>query len=491
MNEDGKHTVQKKKIYNDTGGNVEMKNNKYTLFKRTIQFAVVLLLMFQFIGISLLGPYTLRIHTVLGNESEIFEIWHNTSKITVSVVEHRPQIWDYRIQTFRNGAWEDNINRTNIQIEADNSTRHRFRVLVVSYFGWENISFINVTAWYDGGDENSEYNGTHGGNLNMMFSYDNTTGSGVGTKHWPPHEVRGFSVYEETADESLYSAHPASEAKYINFEFIPGGQFRYAPGPETWKNSNPTWPIVGYGDTTSGDKNQSYDTNKFLNNTYSWNFNISAITYKGRESAVEDEFGVYSYLSIVQAGDPTIIGEPGGKWSTNSTNPYNTGSENITVTTITNANYSLTARIPDNLTLQHYPLDPPPPAPIFINLSNHFIWIRGGTQTVSANFSNDQNYIFLYGGGDNETGEVTRYEFAEVNGTHKYTGEAGNDGLDPKYPNDYNYTADGGKRVFNGRNPRSNYIEFACFIPWGTPSGIYEAYINYRLTLEQEEGASN
>jgi len=118
------------------------------------------------------------------------------------------------------------------------------------------------------------------------------------------------------------------------------------------------------------------------------------------------------------------------------------------------------------------------------NISADNVWVRGGNRTVPKKFTTyGKDQVYLYGGGSDG---MPDYEKAEVNGTSKWAGEAGDDGLPYKYPDDYNYTDDGGTySVFNGPNDPSHYVEYTCYIPHGTQPGIYETTIQYKLKLEE------
>ena len=333
------------------------------------------------------------------DNGNIPQAWHNSSQLNVSVIVVRPEISWYSLQywNYSNG-WESRLNQ---QIDVNNSARYRFIVNITSYQGWDDIEYINISTWYDFGDEDSYYNQTKGGNLNMRFEYENTTATGdVATYNtpWPNEEVT-FTNNVENDVINPYTDWPQAESRNISFEFIPDYQFRYAPGP------NSGW------DTTKGQfmgcTNQS-----FLNNPRSWNFNIT-ITDSGENNSgipitswLADEFGVYSYSEIVSAGNPYIYGEPGGNYSVNDPS----GSGNITIVTRSNGNYSLSANLSD---LNHVTLSSN-------IISNESVWLRGGNRTSFDNFSKgpSSHPVFLYGGGYDG---MPNYQSAENNATNKST----------------------------------------------------------------------
>jgi hypothetical protein len=242
-----------------------------------------------------------------------------------------------------------------------------------------------------------------------------------------------------------------------------------------------------------------------LNNSWSWNLNISVVNKgmrgdgsvsnysTGFTSWVCDEFGVYTYTEIVSAGgDVTIMGAPGGNYSTNSSNPFNSGvSQNISLCTRSNGNYSLSVHIDDLLHTAAESLGyDRSTAPSHLILENDTIWVRGGTRTNRLNFSDASSrwWIGLYGVVDDTTGVASNFEAHEVNGSCKYTGEIAEDGESSGdlYPNDYNASADPGNdlRAFNGLNDVSHYVEFTCDIPLGAWAGKYSTFVYYHLQTE-------
>lgn len=363
------------------------------IVKKIIRLSVVIFLLLQLIQFSIVNPYDLNVNTLKGGSGDL-ETWFNESKLYVSLIVDQPQVWRYGLESLEGGSW---VDRTNQQITVDNQTKHRFMIQVVSYKGWSNISYINVTSWYDNGTDPSSYNETHGGNYNMRFVYDNTSNTTADISMlWPHHEVRDFNGYEENVTDEFvgdptFGPTETQEPEYpketfyndtvckkIYFEFIPGCQFRYAPGPATWDDTNST-------------VNSFIGHEEYLNNEKSWNFNITAITYDSFESSIADEFGVYSYTNIVQAGDPVIIGEPLHYRSTNSSNPYNDKSLNVTIQTVTNGNYSLCVNLSGDLVNIDNPSEV---------IDGERVYIRGGTRTTPGQFSDGgQDYVFYMGQG--------------------------------------------------------------------------------------------
>jgi hypothetical protein len=156
---------------------------------------------------------------------------------------------------------------------------------------------------------------------------------------------------------------------------------------------------------------------------WSWNFNISSTDASEYYAWATDEFGVYAYSEIVSVGWPTIVGSPGD----------NISATNITIITRSNGNYSLGVNLTNaihEIYSSYY-------------ISNQSIYLRGADKSTYGNFGVGTNRVYLYG--SNAT-----YKNAETNGT----------------------------------NVSSTDIEYRCYIPMGTHSGIYHSSIYYYLKTE-------
>ena len=364
---------------------------------------------------------------IKADNGDISEAWYNDSSLSVEVIVKSPQIWNYTFQYWNDssGGWESRIDQ---QIDVDN--KYRFVFTVVSYQGWDDIETINLTAWYDqGNDSSSYYNQTPGGNFNMKMQYVNTSATGNSSEFnylWPKNdeEVTYVNSSERNVTDCIAINWSDTEAKNISFEFIPGLQFRYAPGPSGGWNTN-----------TSTPHNTAWSN---LFNNYSWNFNIS-VTDSGENNSgvpinswVTDEFGVYSYTEICSAGNPYIRGYPGDNQSVNDDG----GSGNVTIETRSNGKYSLSANLSD---LQHQNIN------VTDVIDNDTVWLRGGDAETFTNFSKGSNSqpIYLYGGG--------------VDGLSYHQAEA-----------------------FNNSKITDD-LEYKCKIPTGILPGVYESTIYYRL----------
>ena len=511
------------------------------MIERKIVAVFVLLLLVASSIVSFTG-YMPTVYTVKADEVDNEEYnwmnsaesnysWHNTTYLNVTVESKYPKILWYDIQKYNvdgdksedmgtppAGATDDS-NWTSIRnnmTEVDNATWLRIVVNVSSDQGWGNIEYINVTGWHDNWDASldvdsgDKYNtsGNHGSNRNFFLSYHNNNSTDYNSVNesynikWPKNATEmtmGNFTSVEVEDNLGITG---GDARNLTFEFKPGYQFRYAPGPSgDWTN----YSVENRGGLPYSEQTGvvDYETSSWeqIENLGSWNFNItvknrgqrnngSHFDTDGFESWALDEFGVYSYTEIVSAENVELTGAPGESASTNSADPYNSGtSENVTIKTRSNGNYSLVVNISDLKHVSYNELKDDPAVEPYLKLNNETVFIRGGNLTEPQNFSNDgtDHFIALYGDITRTSGAITRYEKHEVNGTYKLAGENGTDGLDNNYPNDYDNETAGGHRLFNGLNNRSYYIEFRCDIPSNQWPGKYTTNVYYHLRTETQD----
>ncbi|UCF12603.1 MAG: hypothetical protein JSW06_11325 [Thermoplasmatales archaeon] len=327
----------------------------------------------------------------------INESWFNETTLNVTVLQLEPRINWYDFQYNQSGTW---VTRLNAQIDVNNSAEYRFIVNISSDQGWDDIEYMNITAWFDNGSEATTYNQTEGGNINLFLQYENTTGNANWTLHWPDNEVSFNSGNCIDTIETDPDGSPGNtECHNLSIPFIPSFQFRYAPGDGAW-------------DTTAG-----------FNDTRSWNFNITVEDQSGYASynnpilgETIDEFGVYSYTEIVSAGWPTITGNPGSTAIADS---------NITIETRSNNNYSLSADL-DQLNHTSNPT---------ANMPNTTVSLRGGNLTSVTPFPGT-GPLYLWGTNG------PSYQVAENNGTSLITNNVEYRIAIPlaQLPGDYNAT---------------------------------------------------
>jgi len=453
--------------------------------------------------------------------------WHNESYLNVTIESKRPRILWYDVQKCTSftssgetgpadidgATW---ISVRNNMTETDNETWYRFIINVSSDQGWDNIEYINISGWHDNGSDTETdgslssttgYNrtGNEGANRNFFFCYDNTTNvTGTYTMIYPTNGTEiTLGNYSENNVTDVLGIDGQTETHNISFVFKPGYQFRYAPGPgesSTWTNHSVSCDN-GMPSGTGFDATtwcwESFD------NTWSWNFNITvencgenwnASSGDGDgtdryKSWVRDEFGIYAYTEIVSADSADIFGAPGTTHSTNGSSWYNSNfnddnSENVTVRTRSNGNYSMSVNISD---LRHIAvINGDVPLTDSLKLDNKTIWVRGGNRSTSLNFSDTgRQVIWLYGLGndDGSVDDSTQWQEHEVNGTCKYTGEAtiadgGPAAKSEQFPNGYGYSS------YGSHNGNSTTIEFKCYIPAGQMAGKYQTHVYYHLRTQ-------
>ncbi len=170
--------------------------------------------------------------------------------------------------------------------------------------GWNYIGGIDIFAWYDNGNDLSNYNDTQGANLNFRLHFypdpvDPFNNSGTWELLWPVNGEVTLAGWYQTVEDGPSGTPGVNDANdyyllRVNVTF--GPQVRYAPGDGTWDIST----------------NQS-DRLVSLNDAYSWNFNITM--YDIDDPTVRqtryDEFGIYIYTEISVQNNPSGMGAPG------------------------------------------------------------------------------------------------------------------------------------------------------------------------------------
>ena len=345
--------------------------------KRLLSILLVVALVFSLSSNTFLfGPIIIF---TKADPGDITENWHNGTTLNVTVLQLQPRINSYGFEYNQSGTW---VDRLNAQIDVNNSAEYRFVVNVSSDQGWDDIEYINITAWFDYGSEASTYNSTLGGNLNLFLQYENTTGTANWTLQWPDDEAYlNLDDCNETITVDSDGSPGNTECYNLTFAFTPSYQVRYAAG-----DGAPWLDGPGYNDS------------------FSWNFNLSVEDQGGYLSYHNpiigesvDEFGIYSYTEIVSVGWPTITGNPGMTAIADS---------NITVESRSNNNYSLSVDL-DQLDHISNPT---------ANMANTTVSLRGGNLTTITQFPGD-GPLFLWGWNDSS------YQVAENNNLSHYTND--------------------------------------------------------------------
>ena len=314
------------------------------------------------------------------NPGDVNETWHNASLLTVTVTAPKPWITWYDFQD------SGSTSKLNSQVDVNN--QYKFCVNITQNSSWEDIDYVNITAWYDDNDDaGSSYNGTSGGNLNMFLQYVNTSGTGSFSMKWPDDEVTWGSGTETIHNSSCYN---------LTFTFTPLKQVRHAPGDGSWSSSS---------NTTDDAK--------------SWNFKIEVTTSSGQSTYVNDEYGIYSYSEISSAANPSMSGAPASKATASA----------VTVTTMANANYSLSVDL--NSTLD---------GPGSNTMANTTVGAAGG-DLGETNFGGSAP-LYIFGG-------ASSYKAHDVN-TYE----------------------------------RDTSVTYHCDIPYGQFPGQYTSLVYYHLRLE-------
>jgi len=192
----------------------------------------------------------------------------------------------------------------------DVNSEYYFTINVTEPNGWDDIAYINITSWYDNGNDNTTYNQTSGGNLNMFLQYKNTTGTANYRMLWPNNEAQ---LIQANCTEMIINSY----TRIINISFKPLSQIR-------WACSNNTW-------NTTAD---------VCNDPYSWNFNITITDETNLSTWKVNEFGVYKYTYILPSQDwVDVYALPG----------FSDTSNIVTITYSSNYNFNMTIYFEENL----------------------------------------------------------------------------------------------------------------------------------------------
>ena len=193
----------------------------------------------------------------------------------------------------------------------DVNSEYQFQINITDENGWWDVNYINITAWYDDGNDSTYYNQTEGGNLNLYLQYENTTGNANFTLLWPDDEVQ---LILANCTETVIDW----KTRIINISFKPLSQVR-------WASSNDTWD--GTQDTT--------------NDPYSWNFNITVSDTDDLITWKRDEYGVYKFIShSLNQNWVGVYAAPG----------FSDTSSVVTITYSSNYNFNMTIYFEENLT---------------------------------------------------------------------------------------------------------------------------------------------
>jgi hypothetical protein len=203
---------------------------------------------------------------------------------------------------------------------------------------------VNVTAWYDNGDDSAyNYDSTTGSNLKFKISYDVQASS-------VSHEgnIQNVYIWDYTKDDYTH---------VIDLYFTLGPQMRHAV-MSTFANSGPGW-----------------------NDANSWNFRIEANS-NGGSATTDDEFGIYKYTYIEASGDPSVTTTPG----TSHTDASNHLSPNTAITFKTNDQFRIKVDINDLTSGSNT-----------LAASNVWVECMNGDTTSYTQFQDGSTPVYLYG----------------------------------------------------------------------------------------------
>ena len=186
-----------------------------------------------------------------------------------------------------------------------------FSINVTDKNGWNDVKYINLSCWFDNGDDNSFYNQTEGGNYNLKLQYENTTGLAQYQMLWPDDESE---LLIENCSETIFN----QTTRIINLSFIPGNQTRCATSNQTW---NPV--------------------ENSLDDLYSWNLNCTITDGSENKDYYENEYGVNWHSTITAPDLVEITGAPGMIEEAN---------EDFPITFTCNSDYELVIYLETNLT---------------------------------------------------------------------------------------------------------------------------------------------
>jgi len=193
----------------------------------------------------------------------------------------------------------------------DVNSEYYFTINVTARYGWVYLDYIDITAWYDDGNEASMYNQTTGGNLNMHLQYENVTGNASFKILWPTNEVQ---LITSNCTQTIVN----SSTRIIKISFKPLNQTRWACSNNTWDSTTNT-----------------------TNDPFSWNFNITARDVSGLTASKTDEYGIYKFATIL----------PEKNWVDVQAPPGFSGTSNVVnITYSSNYDFNISIYFEENLT---------------------------------------------------------------------------------------------------------------------------------------------
>ena len=187
---------------------------------------------------------------------------------------------------------QSNTNRVNQQVDVGNT----YYFLIDSYYNlsgkdiWNTLD-MNITAWYDGGTEITDYSSAPaGGNIRFKLHYNGTSGE------WKKIDPSTSEITLPSAGTPrTYKDGSGNIHHVISINITFGPQIRWAPGDGHW------------------DPATVHNTTDALNDANSWNFEVYVYdrVNKSAKDQWYDEFGIYSYTQVSASNNPKGAGPPG------------------------------------------------------------------------------------------------------------------------------------------------------------------------------------
>jgi hypothetical protein len=399
-----------------------------------------------------------------------------------------PIINDWTFTIFEGPGAGTYVNDT----QKNNRQWFNLTINVTDLSGWSDIRWINVTGWYDEGNdtryrfyslEDAELTDTPenrsmchndsrpGRNINFKIVMEQRNTGDVFRMVWP--EQDGDEMEINISTTPPYYCHNYTypwlpdNTKFVVFMWWMGPQTRYAPGNGTWLKVN---------------LRDAKDWWRAYNNNYSWNFNITVtddaegyidpVTNRpARPNKVYScgEFGIYKYTEI-----STSMGENGVAYASAPHGVW-TQSQTFWMREVSNAEYNLTVNVTHDLWKWVGPnpwdYEPDP-------LKNYSI----GSSNIEFRCSN-----WVGGLPQSRVNTSYDYELEAYNITRDGT-------INIDYPAGFrNCTKDGGyvglfRRITEGPPDNGTYqqeqrLVFLVFIPYGTPGGKYRTTIKLSVDI--------
>ena len=304
--------------------------------------------------------------------------------------------------------------------------------------GWDHIGGMDIYAWYDFGNESTQYNNTCGGNLNFHLHYTPDQGdnylNGTWSLKWPRTGeislIDWYTTYKSNGGGG--GGGPASTDYFLLYVNISlGPQARYANGSNSFpQNPGPT--------QDQSDPSQAFD------DPYSWNFNVTLYDKdnSSNKDVKYDEFGVYAYTEIIASGNPTGVGSPGS---------YIYLSPDSHLVVRANRNYSVKVSIDD-----------------LVDSEGTHIIGRGNVSVFNPDANDDYSISDIYERKSFPANGDALYVWGISGGPpmHALNDGTCSVGMNPGYNPDTDYTT----------------IQWEIRIPPATPEGTYTSVISFEIT---------